>query len=100
MKTRDKTYKDYGFADGEAKRLKEYCRSDEFTEEDKLILWNASEIANPTISKLLFNSIRNRMSYYKLCDEDYVPLPPHDFYGYQRLCLYHMRRMLKDRDRW
>lgn len=91
MKTRDKTYKDYGFADGEAKKLKEYCRSERFTPTDKAMLWQAAEMSYPSIAKYLYDSIRKKISYERLTDMYYVPINMNDFYGYQRLCLNHYR---------
>lgn len=95
MRTNEKKYKDYGFVEGEAKQLKLYCRSPDFTKDEERILWQAAEMSNPALKELLFKSVRYNTGYYKLRDESYIPLPARDFYGYQRLCLYHLKRMMQ-----
>ena len=100
MKTRNKSYKDYGFTEGEARRLKIFCRSEEFTKDDEFLLWEASDMSNPTIKKYIYDSIKKKTSYDQMSKRDYIPIGKKDFYGYQRLCLSHMRRLLIERERW
>lgn len=100
MRTRHKSYSDYGFQDGEAKQLKLYCRSPGLSDHDKFLLKQASRKANPSIDELVYRSIVCKMSYEELQDRDYVPIAKADFYGYQRLCLYWFRQFLTFEGRW
>lgn len=100
MRTRHKSYSDYGFKEGEAKQLKLHCRSPGLSEHDKFLLHQASIQSNPSISELVYKSIVCKLSYEDLQDEDYVPIAKADFYGYQRLCLYWFRQFLMFEQRW
>lgn len=100
MKTRNKSYRDYGFEDGEAKQLKLRCRSPNLTDYDKFLLKQASIQSNPDIADLVYKSIIFKISYEELQDYEYVPIAKADFYGYQRLCLYWFRQFLMFERRW
>ena len=61
MKTRETSYEDYGFDINEAKRLKEYCRSPNFS--DHKTLMDSAISANPCIASDLYYSIASGVSY-------------------------------------
>ena len=94
MRTRHKSYKDYGFEEGEEKQLKLRCRSQDLEEHDKFLLRQAAEKATPDLSKEVYDSITQNLSYDDLCCRNYVPIGRDDFYGYQRLTLYYYRNFL------
>ena len=100
MRTRNKSYSDYGFRYGEEKQLKLHCRSPGLSEHDKFLLHQASIQSNPSISELVYKSIVCKLSYEDLQCEGYVPIAKADFYGYQRLCLYWFRQFLIFEKRW
>lgn len=98
MRVRETSYRDYGFDEGEEKRLKAYCRKKDFS--DNKLLLDASEHANPDISDDLYYSIVANVSYDDLCKIKYIPLPKVDFYGYQRKCLRMFRNLLMFNRKW
>lgn len=98
MKTREKGYRDYGFEKDDEKLIKEFCKSNAFTEHD--ILLQASISANPYIAADLFYSLINGISYDNLSKIKYIPLPKSDFYGYQRKCLSIFRNLLMLLGKW
>lgn len=85
MKTREKSYSDYGFRQDEAKKLKEYCRSAQFNEHEKLL--QSAINANKSIASELYYSIVRGISYDELIKIKHIPFSKTDFYGYQRRCL-------------
>lgn len=85
MKTREKGYMDYGFNADEAKKLKEYCRSAQFTEHNMLM--QSALSSNQSIASELYYSIARGISYDELTKIKHIPLSKTDFYGYQRKCL-------------
>ena len=61
MKTRHKSYSDYGFAVGEEKRLMKWVRSIDFTHNHAL--WTSCRTANSAITDDLYYSIVRNVSY-------------------------------------
>lgn len=85
MKTRETSYSDYGFSKEEVKELKEYCKSSQFKEHEKLM--ECALKSNKSIASELYYSIVRGISYEELMKIKNIPLPKTDFYGYQRKCL-------------
>ena len=98
MKTREKGYKDYGFDQGEEKRLKSYCCRTDFGEHKFLI--DSAIASNPVIAADLYFSITGGVSYDDLTKIKYVPISKPDFYGYQRRCLAIFRNFLLMSGKW
>lgn len=98
MRTRNKSYSDYGFEKNEEKKLKEYCRQSDFNDH-KLLLDTAISV-NPFIASDIYYSLVRGISYDDLLKVRYIPLPKSDFYGYQRKCLSMFRNMLLFYNKW
>lgn len=98
MKIREMGYRDYGFDNGEEKRLKAYCRSSEFSEHKSLL--DSAISSCPCIAPDLYYSIVGGVSYDDLIKIKCIPLPKADFYGYQRKCLSIFRNFLLFYGKW
>lgn len=86
MRKREMGYQEYGFYPEEEKRLKEYCQKSDFSDHDTLL--QAALSANPSIAADLYYSLVTGLSFDKLSNYRYIPIPKVDFYGYQRNCLW------------
>lgn len=104
MKTRQKNYKNYGFAEGEKKgekessKLKEYCKNPDFDEHINLM--HAAISANSSLAADLYYSIVNSLSYEDISRVKYIPISKTDFYAYQRKCMYIFRDLLRMHGKW
>uniref|UniRef100_A0AAU8AYV3 Transcriptional regulator n=1 Tax=Dulem virus 35 TaxID=3145753 RepID=A0AAU8AYV3_9CAUD len=104
MKTRQTSYVDYGFVEGnikkkkESNRLKEYCRKPDFN--DHITLMHAAVSANESLAGDIFYSIINNLSYEDISRIKYIPISKTDFYGYQRKCLAQFRDLLIMYGKW
>ena len=94
MKIRETTYRDYGFEQGEQKKLLEYCRGPDFGVDDAYLMRQCAIAANGAIADQLYVSITQGISYDRLFLREYIPMPKQDFYGYRRLCLSIFRNFL------
>ena len=83
MKTRYKGYKDYGFTDGEEKRLMQWVRSVGFKHNHAL--WTSCRTANPAITDDLLRAS---------VDQTYAK---NDFYAYRRKAMGIFREKMKRR---
>lgn len=96
MKTRYKGYKDYGFTDGEEKRLMQWVRSVGFKHNHAL--WTSCRTANPAITDDLYYSLVRNVSYDDLerasIDQTYAK---NDFYAYRRKAMGIFREKMKRR---
>jgi len=61
MRTREATYADYGFKEGEGRQLKQYCLDLELP--DKLLLLQCAHECNPMIEDDLFYSISKGVAF-------------------------------------
>lgn len=61
MRTREATYADYGFEEGEDRQLKQYCLNLELP--DKLLLLQCAHECNPMIEDDLFYSISKGVAF-------------------------------------
>lgn len=85
MRTRLKSFADYGFQPGEEKQLKEWCKAPDFNEE--FLLLESAKKANDNIHNNIYFSIVKGLSYDKLDKKVYQIYIKGDFYGYQRKTL-------------
>lgn len=98
MRKREMGYQEYGFALGEEKELKEYCKKADFGDHD--ILLQSAISSNPAIAADLYYSLVTGLSFDKISNFRYIPIPKVDFYGYQRNCLAIFRNLLIMCGKW
>lgn len=98
MRKREMGYQEYGFDEGEESRLREYCHSPEFTDHDTLL--QAAISSNPAIAADLYYSLVRGLSYERISNIKYIPIPKVDFYGYRRNCLAVFRNLLLMYGKW
>lgn len=98
MRKREMGYQEYGFDEREEKCLKEYCRKSDFT--DHGILLQAAISSNPAIVADLYYSLVKGLSFDRISNIRYIPIPKVDFYGYQRNCLAIFRNLLVMCGKW
>lgn len=98
MRKREMSYQDYGIDKDEEKRLKKYCRSPDFMEHDTLL--QASISSNPAIASDIYYSLVKGVSFERINNIEYIPIPKVDFYGYQRNCLAIFRNLLIMCGKW
>lgn len=98
MRKREMGYQEYGFDPGEEKKLKEYCQSADFTDHD--ILLQAAISSNPAIAADIYYSLVKGLSFERISNIRYIPIPKADFYGYQRNCLAIFRNLLVMCGKW
>ena len=82
MRTREKSYKDYGMDEKEVRYVKEFCRN--ANEEEKMIIKYALSEIQPYIAPFVYYSLVDNMSYEELCGKDYIYIGKGDFYGHRR----------------
>ena len=83
MRTREKSYKDYGLTDNEIDYIKKFCTKAN-TEQQKTIIEIALSELSPYIASKCLESLINNKSYDDLCKEEYLYICKGDFYGYRR----------------
>lgn len=82
MRTREKSYSDYGMTDEEARYIKDFCfHSNE--EQKNLIRYALAEI-QPYVAPYVFYSLVDNLSYEDICAKNYLYIGKGDFYGYRR----------------
>lgn len=94
MKTRNKSYKDYGFEDGEEKQLINFCKSPDFNAHFKLYV--ACRYAYEDLSEELLYSLRRGVSYDALEKAKHIPISKTDFYAYRRKALANLKEKMKE----
>lgn len=98
MRKREMGYQEYGFNPGEEKLLKEYCRKSDFS--DHNLLLQSAISSNPAIAADLYYSLVTGLSFDKISNFRYIPIPKVDFYGYQRHCLWIFKDLLRLYGKW
>lgn len=83
MRTREKTYEDYGLSVNEIKYIKDICKNADTEQKKKIIEIALSELSPYIAGKCLESLIKNK-SYDDLCKEEYLFIAKADFYGYRR----------------
>ena len=79
MRTRQKTYSDYGISDAEVKRIKDFCHY--ANDEEKMIIKTALSELDPYIAPYVFFSLVDNLSYEDICARNYLYIGKGDFYG-------------------
>ena len=85
LRIRDKWLKDYGLSDDTRRFLIDFCTH--AAPKDKEMIQKVCKSVKPELAQQLFDSLTLGISYDKLSAKEYIPLPKHDFYGYQRKAL-------------
>lgn len=98
MRIRDKSYKDYGFQEGEEKEILMYIHSKDF--DDHLILLQSAIISNVHIASEIYYSIIKGISFESVDKIKYIPISKNDFYGYRRNALYIFKQFLELHGKW
>lgn len=98
MRTREKSYNDYGLSDEEVRYIKGFCRNAE--EEDKVIIINALSELQPYIAPYIYFSLVKNMSYEDICAKNYIFIGKGDFYGYRRKGMACIKRWMILCNRW
>lgn len=88
MRTREKSYEDYGLTKYELEIVKDYCKIP--GPEEQYIIRHAAMSANPDIAKEIYNSLVHKQSYAKQADRGYIPMTEKDFYGYRRKAIHEL----------
>ena len=83
MRTREKSYKDYGLTDNEIEYIKRFCMKANMEQQKTIIEIALSELS-PYIASKCLESLINNKSYDDLCKEEYLYIGKGDFYGYRR----------------
>lgn len=94
MRTRDKTYADYGFQRNEEKYIKYLARQPSY--EQRLLLFDSAYSANQDIAEDIIFSIVSGTSYDEIMKIHYIPVTRVDFYGYSRKTLAIYRDKLRE----
>ena len=82
MRTREKSYSDYGMSEDEAKYIKSFCMKAD--DEQKIIIENALSELQPYIAKIVYDSLVKGLSYEDICAKNYIYIGKGDFYGHRR----------------
>ena len=82
MRTRQKTYSDYGISDAEVKRIKDFCHY--ANDEEKMIIKTALSELDPYIAPYVYFSLVDNLSYEDICARNYLYIGKGDFYGHRR----------------
>lgn len=98
MRTREKSYQDYGMDEKEVRYIKEFCRNAN-TEQKQIIKYALSEI-QPYIAPYVYYSLVENMSYEELCGRDYIYIGKGDFYGHRRQGMECIKRWLILNNMW
>lgn len=98
MRTREKSYNDYGLSDKEVVYIKNLCRNAD--EETLNIIINALSELQPYIAPYVYFSLVKNMSYEDICAKNYIFIGKGDFYGYRRKGMACIKRWLILFNRW
>lgn len=82
MRTREKSYEDYGMNEKEAMYILDFCRN--ATQEQKFLIKNALSELQPYIAPYVYFSLVDNLSYERMCQKDYIYMGKGDFYAYRR----------------
>ena len=82
MRTRQKTYSDYGISEEEVKCIKKFCQN--ANNEEKHIIRTALSELSPYIAPYVFYSLEYNLSYEDICSKNYLYIGKGDFYGHRR----------------
>ena len=82
MRTREKSYSDYGITEDEVRYIKSFCQNAD--DEQKNIIRNALAELQPYIAPYVFYSLVDNLSYEDICAKNYIYIGKGDFYGHRR----------------
>ena len=82
MRTREKSYSDYGITEDEKRYIFDFCRKS--NEEEKRIIKEALSQLNPYIAPYIYYSLVDNLSYDDICSKNYIYMQCVDFYAYRR----------------
>ena len=82
MRTREKSYEDYGITKDEVQYIKDFCQNAD-DEQKQLIKYALSDL-NPYIAPYVFYSLVDNLSYEDICAKRYLYIGKGDFYGHRR----------------
>lgn len=100
MKTREKSYTDYGITDDEKKQIFDFCRNAESDKHDKLIVKSALNEMPPYIAGVIYKALTTGLSYERLDEKDSILICKEDFYGYRRKGMEAVKRYMLLVGRW
>lgn len=92
MRTRQKTYSDYGISDAEVKYIKKFCQN--ANDEEKRIIKTALSELNPYIAPFIYYSLVDNLSYEDICSKNYIYIGKGDFYGHRRQGMESIKRWM------
>lgn len=99
MRTRYRTYDNYGLSPEDVKKLRNYCR--DMGQEDRLRLFQCAISKAPGLELLIYESITEGIGYISLRRRrGEIPAKADDFYAYQRLTLADFYDWLRMTGRW
>ena len=98
MRTREKSYNDYGLSDKEVYYIKNLCRNAD--EEQLNIIRNALSELQPYIAPYVYFSLVKNMSYEDICAKNYIFIGKGDFYGHRRKGMACIKRWLILCNKW
>lgn len=82
MRTREKSYEDYGMTIEEVRQVKDFCRNS--NEEEKILIKNALAELDPYIAPYVYYSLVDNVSYDIMSAKNYIYIGKGDFYGHRR----------------
>lgn len=92
MRTREKSYEDYGITKKEKFYILEFCRN--ANDEEKAIIKNALSEINPYIAPFVYYSLVDNISYDKMIVKQEIYMDKGDFYAYRRLGMSAIKRWM------
>ena len=98
MRTREKSYSDYGISTDEIKYIHEFCET--ATDEQKAIIRNALAELNPYVSPYIYISLTEGISYDKMIVKQEIYLGKEDFYAYRRKGMESIKRWMILNNLW
>ena len=97
MRTRNKSYSDYGITSRDKRYILDFCQNS--NEEQKNIIRNALTELPPYVAPYVYYSLIGHLSYDDLCAKEskngsYLFIGKGDFYGYRRKGMEAIKRWL------
>lgn len=101
MRTREKSYRDYGVSKEDKNRILTFCRHAEESKLDKMIVKSAlGEIASAYVALVLYEALTQGLSYEKLDERRGLAIGKEDFYGYRRKGIEAIKRYMILTNKW
>jgi|GEM_PF-684693 len=101
MRTRNKTYTDYGISKDDKSKILLFCRRAKGNKQDKMIIKSAlAEIASAYTALMVYEALTEGLSYEKLDEKRGLVIGKEDFYGYRRKGMESIKRYMQLTGRW